>query len=73
MERFVKVKSRDKLGIVLIESKNYHEAVFDPRTNSSYIYKTLNEVLLEDGTTMMVQDDDMEEVDAGTTKDNKQD
>lgn len=71
MERFVKVKSRDKLGIILIESKNYNDAVFDP--SSSYMYKTLNEVLLEDGTTMMVQDDDMEEVDAGTTKDNKQD
>lgn len=71
MERFVKVKSRDKLGIILIESKNYNDAVFDP--SSSYMYKTLNEVLLEDGTTMMVQDGDMEEVDAGTAKDNKQD
>lgn len=52
METVYKVKSRDLLGIIRIPSQQI----------DMFGHRNLNNVLLEDGSIMMVRDDDLEVV-----------
>ena len=56
MDKIYRVKSRDKLGIIKIPS----------RVIDRYGHRSLTSVYLEDGTTIMVSDDDLEELDDWT-------
>ena len=52
METVYRVKSRDLLGIIRIPSQQI----------DAFGHRSLNNVLLEDGTIMMARDDDLEVV-----------
>ena len=52
MNKVVRVKDRDILGIIMIEEKPYFNGEF----------YSLNNVLLENGETVMLMTDDFEEV-----------
>ena len=53
MDKLYRIKSRNKLGIVQ----------FPSRQIDLFGHRSLNNVLLEDGTIVMVPDDDLEEID----------
>ena len=50
--KIVRLKKNNKLGILMIPSKKYKNIIQE--------FWSLNNVLLEDGTTVMVGDDDIE-------------
>lgn len=52
MDKVYNIKSKNQIGILMIPSKNI----------DIYGHKSLNNVYLEDGTTVMVRDDDLEEL-----------
>ena len=52
MDKVIRVKSINKLGIICIPSKFLNQ----------YGHRSLNNVMLEDGTLKMVRDDDMEKI-----------